>query len=219
MGKKSGLRSAAEAKTALLLVDIQQGLTTDTGFFGTERSTPQFEDNVARLLLAARKYNAHKAAAAAATDDQGKSIFIIHVYHNSTNPESPLWPDKATNAIQPCAAPVAGEPVLCKRVNCSFIGTDLEKRLLGQEIRQLLIFGISTAHCVSTTVRLAADLEIVGPRDGGGVAIVSDASATFNDGDRFDAETVQAVSLGSLEGEFAEVVTTDEVLKQVLAEG
>ncbi|RMZ82679.1 hypothetical protein DV738_g1444, partial [Chaetothyriales sp. CBS 135597] len=212
MGKESGLRPAAEVKTALLLVDIQQGLSTETGYFGTERSTPQLEDNVAKLLLAAREYNRRTVA----QHGQGETIFIIHVFHKSSDPESPLWPEKPTNAIQPWAAPAAGEPVLSKRVNSAFVGTDLEQRLREQKIEQLLIFGLTTDHCISTTVRWASDLEIVGPKEAGGVAIVSDASAAFNYGDRFDAETVHAVSVGGLEDEFARVVSTDEVLRQVI---
>ncbi|RMD44716.1 hypothetical protein DV735_g245, partial [Chaetothyriales sp. CBS 134920] len=193
MGTERGLKPAAEARTALLLVDIQQGLTTETGYFGTERSTPQLEDNVARLLRAAREYNRDKLG----QHRQGQSIFIIHVFHKSGDPESPLWPDKPTNAIQPWAAPTAEELVLSKRVNSAFVGTDLEKRLREQNIRQLLIFGVSTDHCISTTVRWASDLEIVGPKEGGGVAIVSDASAAFNYGDRFGAETVHATRCSS----------------------
>ncbi|RMZ91274.1 hypothetical protein DV736_g1508, partial [Chaetothyriales sp. CBS 134916] len=203
MGKESGLKPAAEVKTALLLVDTQQGLGTETAFFKTKQSTRQFKDNVAKLLLAARKYNAQVQRAKAAKDDGAKSIFIIHIKQQMQSRLVRLrWQRNRS--------------VLSKTVNCGFIGTDLEKRLRDQKIRQLLILGISSDHCVSTTVRLAAVLEMVGPRDGGGLAIVSDASAAFNYGDKFDAETVHLVSLSSLEDEFAKVITTEEVLKQVI---
>lgn len=55
---------------------------------------------------------------------------------------------------------------------------------------------------------MAADLAVV---DRGKIFIVSDATATFNKGG-FDAETVHRVNLASLEGEFANVVSTNEVL-------
>ena len=207
----SPLRSASELKTALLLVDVQSGLTTESGFYGTERSTPQFEDNITSLLSSARKYNISQS-------DQARSIFIAHVFHNSTSPKSPLWPTKPTNKAMSCAAPIDGEPVLSKKVNCAFVGTDLEKMLREQKIRQIIICGIATDHCVSTTVRLAADLEIVKRQDDdlGLVAIIGDASAAFNNRGRFDAETVHAVNLASLEDEFAEVISTKDVLGIVL---
>ena len=207
----SPLRPASQLETALLLVDIQSGLTTESGLFGTERSTPQFEDNMSGLLSSVRKYNTSQT-------DQAEAVFIAHVLHKSTNPESPLWPTKHTNKIMPYAAPIDGEPVLSKSVNCAFVGTDLEKLLRDQKIRQLIICGIATDHCVSTTVRLAADLEIVKRKDDdlGLVAIIEDASAAFNNRGRFDAETVHAVNLASLEDEFAEVVSTRDVLEIVL---
>ena len=121
----------------------------------------------------------------------------------------------------PCAAPVKGEPVFYKNVNCSFVGTDLEKLLREQKIRQLIICGIATDHCVSTTVRLAADLGIVKSHDDelGLVAIIGDASAAFNNRGKFAAETVHAVNLASSEDEFAEVITTKDVVEIMLDGG
>jgi hypothetical protein len=43
---------------------------------------------------------------------------------------------------------------------------------------------------------------------------VRDATATYSKGG-FDAETVHAVHLASLDGEFASVVGTDEVVKTI----
>ena len=207
------LQPASNLKTALLLVDIQQGLTVEAGYYGTERSTPEFDNNVAALLAAARKYNEK-------VTHPSDQIFVAHVCHDSTDPESPLWPSKATNKIQPRAAPAKGEPLIRKSVNCAFVGTNLEQVLRNQDIRQLFIFGIATDHCVSTTVRLAADLGIVKRKEDalGLVAVVSDATAAFNNRGKFDAETVHAVNLASLEDEFAEIVSTKDVLVSVLGE-
>lgn len=66
---------------------------------------------------------------------------------------------------------------------------------------------------MSTTTRVASDLNVVG--DDGVVALIDDCSAAFNT-EKFDAETVHAVNVASLEGEFAEVVSTKEVLERVL---
>jgi nicotinamidase-related amidase len=207
------LHHATTLKTALLLVDIQLGLTHPTSsstYFGTTRSTPLFESNITTLLSSIRHYNTTQPS-----DTPDRKVCIVHVYHNSIHPESPLYPGNPTNGLMPCATPLPDEPILSKNVNCAFINTNLETLLRSQGIRQLIICGISTSHCVSTTVRLASDLGVVkrkGDDDGRGVvAVVSDACAAFNEG-RFDAETVHEVNLASLEGEFAKVVTVEDVL-------
>lgn len=61
---------------------------------------------------------------------------------------------------------------------------------------------------VSTTTRMAESL-------GFDVAIVRDATATFErelDGVEIDAETNHRVALAQLQGEFAKVVTAEDVL-------
>lgn len=46
----------------------------------------------------------------------------------------------------------------------------------------------------------------------GRIVLVSDETATFGKGG-FDSETVHKVSVASLEGEFADVVGTEEIVK------
>jgi nicotinamidase-related amidase len=106
-------------------------------------------------------------------------------------------------------APRTGEPVIKKNANSAFIGTDLEKQLHDLGNRTVVIVGLTTDHCVSTTARMAANL-------GFETYVVSDATATFDrdalGGRHFDAEEVHAVSLASLDGEFAKVVATADIL-------
>ncbi|MEO0972270.1 MAG: cysteine hydrolase family protein [Pseudomonadota bacterium] len=175
----------------LLPIDIQQGFEDHT-YWGGERNNPQFEANVEALITAARR----------------ASVPIIHVKHDSVDPRSPLRPGLAGNAIMACAAPEGDEPVLGKSVNSGFIGTDLEERLRALGATQLIAFGMTTDHCVSTTVRMAANL-------GFATVLVSDACATFpkSVGEHsFDAQTLHLVHLASLADEFADVRTTRETL-------
>ena len=179
----------------ILPVDIQQGLD-DWSYWGGDRSTPGFESNVATLLAAARA--------------QGQTL--IHVKHNSTNPDSPLRPGQAGNDFKPEARPIDGELVIGKTVNSAFIGTGLEPRLNAMGANQLVIFGLTTQHCVSTTVRMAGNL-------GFETFLVGDATAAFPvrdaNGHVMDAETVHRVHLASIDGEFATVISTQEAVSLI----
>ncbi|CAI0653423.1 unnamed protein product [Colletotrichum noveboracense] len=115
--------------------------------------------------------------------------------------------------------------VLVKNFNSSFVGTQLESILRSGGIRQLVVLGLTTDHCVSTTVRMASNLQVLGD-DGGpdgngegvhGVILVRDAVATYEKGG-FDAETVHAVSLASLDEEFAQVVSAKDVMTKVTSD-
>ena len=176
---------------ALLIVDVQQGLKDPK--WGP-RNNPEAEENIGRLL-------AHWRAS-------GRPI--IHIQHCSTEPDSPLRPDRPGNAFQDVVAPQAGEPIFQKTVNSAFIGTDLEAYLRQREIATLVVVGLTTNHCVSTTVRMAGNLGFT-------TYVVSDATATFDragpDGTVYKAAQVHDISLASLHGEFATVVATETLLK------
>jgi nicotinamidase-related amidase len=95
-------------------------------------------------------------------------------------------------------------------VNSAFIGTGLEEYLNENGLDSLVIVGLTTDHCVSTSTRMAGNL-------GFDVTLVSDATATFDrkdaSGEHISAEDMHRVNLASLNGEFCIVKTTDEVLK------
>ena len=175
---------------ALILIDVQNGF--DDPRWGA-RSNPQAEANIAALLAAWR--------------ESGRPV--IHVRHDSVLPGSPLRPGQAGNAIKAEAAPQGDEPVLGKSVNSAFIGTGLEDRLRAAGIASVVIVGLTTDHCVSTTTRMAGNL-------GFETVLVGDATATFDrtgpDGDFYPAKTIHRVELASLHGEFATVATTADVL-------
>ncbi len=177
--------------TALLLIDWQQGLR-DAGYYG-QRCNPASEMNAAKLI--------EKARAA------GMPVF--HVRHASTEPNSPLGADQPGFAFEPHAEPADGEPVYTKSVNSGFVGTTLEADLRAHGIHHLIVCGLTTDHCVSTTVRMAANLGFC-------VTLAGDACHACErvgpDGEWHSAEIMHRVNLASLNGEFAAVRTTDEII-------
>ena len=181
----------SDDKRALIIIDVQAGL--DDPRLG-RRNNPLAEANMARLLARWR--------------ERGQPVF--HIQHMSTEPRSPLRPGLPGNAIKAIVAPLAHEPLIQKRVNSAFIGTDLENRLREAGIASLLLVGLTTDHCVSSSARMAADL-------GFRVAVVADATAaherTSYDGRHYSAETVHALALANLHGEFATVVRSDQALE------
>ena len=176
--------------SALLLIDVQQAFGGTT--WGA-RNNPDAERNIASLLAAWRE----------------RGLPIIHVRHDSVEPQSPLRPGLPGNQFTPEAMPQAGEPVFGKHVNSAFIGTELEKYLRQHGIQNLVMAGMTTDHCVSTSARMAANL-------GFNVVVVDDACCTFDrrdqDGDHYSAELMHRTALASLHKEFARVVRTNDVL-------
>lgn len=181
--------------TVLLMIDVQTGF--DDPGWGL-RNNPDAETNMARLLMAWRTI--------------GRPV--IHVQHLSTNPASPLHPDQAGYAMKDIVRPASGEPIIIKQVNSAFIGTDLEQQLRARGLGTLVIVGLTTDHCVSTTTRMAANL-------GFETYVISDATATFGKHDHrgtyYSADAVHAINLASLHGEFAQVVDTSTVLQGLRA--
>jgi nicotinamidase-related amidase len=181
---------AMSRRTALVLIDVQQGL--DHPKWGA-RNNPDAEKRMAELL------GAWRAA----------ELPVVHVQHLSVAPNSPLRPELPGNAFKAEALPIAGEPVFQKHVNSAFIGTELEAYLRSKAIDSVVVVGLTTDHCVSTTVRMAGNL-------GFKVTLVGDATATFErtgpDGEHYSADVMHRAALASLHGEFATVSTTSEVL-------
>lgn len=180
------------ANATLILIDVQRGF--DAPYWG-ERNNPDAERKIETLL--SRWRASHRP--------------VVHVRHDSVEPESALRPDSPGNAIKDEAAPRHDEPVVGKHVNSAFIGTDLEARLRAHASDTVVLCGFTTNHCVSTTARMAGNL-------GFRTFVLSDSTVAFAmrspgpDGRLIPAAVMHEVGLAELNREFATILTTDELL-------
>ncbi len=191
------MRTFDPSNTALIVVDMQKG-ALEREAAGEQRNNPGALANIACLLSAFRS----------------NDMAIIHVRHASTEPNSLLRPELPGFVVIDEVAEQPGELVLVKNVNSSFIGTDLEERLHAGGIDTLMIVGFATNHCVETTARMAGNL-------GFDTRLVEDACFTFAnmgpDGTRHSADAIHAMTLANLNGEFAEIVTTQNIVTALSA--
>jgi nicotinamidase-related amidase len=137
---------------------------------------------------------------------------VLHVKHNSRNPASPLHPSREGNGLQGWIAPRAGEKIIEKEVNSAFIGTELEAELRRLSVTRVILVGLTTPHCISTTARMAGNL-------GFDTYVVSDATAAFewrsHLGTQLKPEEMHFHALAALHGEFATVVTASTVIEEL----
>jgi len=183
--------------SALLLIDFQRAFE-DTDVWGSERSDPDAERLALEILDAFRT--------------AGEPV--VHVVHDSLQPASPFRHGSPGFAPLPGFEPGEGESRIVKHENSAFAGTGLDTLLRRLDVRRLVVAGLTTPHCVSTSVRMAANT-------GFDVTLAGNACASFAmdcpDGRRLDAETVQAVHIASLHGEFCRVLPSDEIVANLSA--
>lgn len=176
--------------TALLVVDMQLGF--DDPAWGA-RNNPGAEVKVAALIAAWRAARAP----------------VIHVHHNSPGPGGRFRPGTPGCTVKPEARPLGQEKVFRKTVNSAFIGTRLEAELRAMDVQSLAVVGLTTNHCISTTVRMAGNL-------GFATFVAADATATFDrtglSGEIRLAEDVHNAALSDLQDEFAEIVDSDGLI-------
>jgi nicotinamidase-related amidase len=197
--------------TALILIDIQRAFFESSSYFGSERSNPDFVNTVMSLLAKFRSFQ---------IPAEGSGPLIVHVYHISSNPDSPLYRGKPGVAFVDFAEPREHEPRFSKGVNSAFVGTGLAELLRKRDIRELYVCGLTTEHCVSTSTRMAANLGILDRENGKGelekgrIVLVDDATAAYNKGD-ISAELVHKVNVACLDEEFCEAKSATEVMDEM----
>jgi nicotinamidase-related amidase len=175
---------------ALIVIDVQRAFADPV--WGP-RDNPECEANIASLIA----------------DFRRREQPVVFVRHDSTEPGSTLAPGHPGNAFQDV---ITGEPdlLVTKHVNSAFLGEPALGPWLDEcGITQITICGITTNHCCETTARMGGNL-------GYDVTFVIDATHTFDratpDGEVIPAATIAKVTAANLDGEFARVVRTRDVL-------
>lgn len=176
---------------ALLLVDIQKAFL-EKDYPGLIRNNENAEFICGKILKKWRTLD----------------LPIIHVRHSSTNPKSKLHKSRPGFEFNDYVTPLETEMVLTKEVNSAFIGTNLENILIKSHIDTLVIVGMTTNHCISTTVRMSGNL-------GFDTYLISDSTACYNtkglNGEIIACNTIYNSALASLQEEFATVIDSKEL--------
>ena len=134
-------------------------------------------------------------------------VFIRHLAIKS-NP-SFFIPDTFGSEIHDSIRPLENETVIIKNFPNSFRNTNLHQYLQAINTSELVICGAMSHMCVDTTTRAAFDL-------GYSCTLISDACATrnlvFND-QMVKATDVQIAYMAALNGTFAQVISTSQLLQ------
>lgn len=176
---------------ALIVIDVQKAI--DAPSWG-RRGQPHAEAEIARLLAVWR----------------ARAWPIFHIRHDSTNADSPYRPGQEGHDFKEACMPLDGETIVPKDTNSAFIGTDLEQQLRNAQIKRLVITGVLLENSVEATVRMAGNL-------GFEVLLPLEATASIDrrdhNGRTWTAEDVHALTLSILDGEYATVVSVEDLLE------
>lgn len=146
-------------------------------------------------------------AARVIADARSKGDTVVHVRHESANPDVPFFvPGTEGVLIHPQVAPGGNEPVIVKNFPNSFLKTELEQILDEEGIEEVTVVGAMSHMCIDATTRAASDL-------GYKTTVVHDACATRDlefRGQTVPAAQVHTALMSALEFGYAAVVTTDE---------
>ena len=172
---------------ALIVVDVQRGFEDPA--FGT-RNNPAAEENIGALIAAWR--------------ERGEPV--VFVRHDEAGPLAAGSPGHEFKDV------IDGEPdlLITKQAHSAFHGDrDLHGWLGDRGIGAIAVCGITTSHCCETTARVGSDL-------GYDVRFVLDATHTFDmhgpDGETVTGDEIARMTQVNLDGEFARVVSTAEVI-------
>ncbi|MEE4410546.1 MULTISPECIES: cysteine hydrolase family protein [unclassified Serratia (in: enterobacteria)] len=182
-------------KTALIVVDIQNEYYSGSGFRG-KMVIPDGD----KVLVNSKKLVAFAR-------QNGMRVYFVR-HQGPAN--GPLFAEGSIYAeFYQALQPAKGDSVITKTTPSAFVGTDLDAQLKKQGIKTLIVAGLMTHMCISSTARDAVPL-------GYDVLIPEDATATrdLDDGAGgvVDHRILQRAALAGVADVFAEIKTTAGIL-------
>jgi nicotinamidase-related amidase len=200
------------ARAALVLIDLQRlCVAPDRGMFARaaelgirERMEP-YGRRLRELVLP------NSAALAGAFRAAGAPVIYTRI--RSATPDGTdrggchvrlglhVAPDDPDGDIVAEVAPQDGDLVVDKTTSDAFIGTDLERLLRNLEVADLVVGGVLTNECVSSTVRHAADIGFT-------VHVVEDACAGVE-------HDLHEAALRTLGRTYARITSTSQLLEEI----
>lgn len=169
--------------TALVIIDMQQGMFTDT-------VAPHHGEEVLQRCV-----DLLKRARAAGTP-------VFHVQHDGPEGD-PLHKGTPGFPHHPDVAPKTGELVIVKQNISAFHGTDFHEQLKKKGIDRLVVAGMQSDYCVDTACRAAKAL-------GYSIVLAGDAHTTF-DNKVLAAERIVAHHNATLDGAFVELAKSADI--------
>ncbi|MEL6946475.1 MAG: isochorismatase family protein [Pseudomonadota bacterium] len=178
----------------LVLIDMQKAVD-DAGMAKIRgmRGQPAAEEKAAALLAHWR--------------ESGQPI--VHIQNHSMDPDAADAPGKPGHAFIPALKPQSHEPVVEKRGDNAFVGTDLMAVLEDAGPAELVVCGMTLENSVESTIRMAHALGFM-------VFLAADCCASrprvSPDGQTWSSDTIHAVTLSVLDGDYAKIVTSGDLM-------
>lgn len=173
---------------ALLIIDMQR-FVEDRIAHGIEYAPQGCTDNMERALNKFRQ--------------AGRPI--LHVRHEEPDFRSSLHKMSPLSCPMTAFDALDGEQIFIKNTSSAFASTTLSSWLTDVGITDIAVIGAVAGYCVNSTVRMGADL-------GFNMTVINDAIISFPvEKSGLTAQSILAVTLGLFEGEFARLISTDEL--------
>lgn len=196
------MESIAPARTALVVVDVQNDFVADGGFFdaiGADVKTAQRRiPALVRLIAAARSARVPVVFVQAIYDPQYVSA-PMRERNRRRGVERPRCLTGSWGADFYEVKPLPGEPVVIKHRYSAVPNTDFLPVLRRLGVDSLLLAGVATDTCVESTARDAYFIDYY-------VTIVADCCAAYDENDHLGA-------LRRFERDYGAVVTAAEVME------
>jgi len=187
--------SLSASQTALIVVDIQNEYYAGKNFRG-QMVIPDGD----KVLKNSQKLVSY-------AHQKGMQVYFVR---HIAPKDSPLFAEGSVYArFHQDLQPSARDAIITKATPSSFVGTDLDAQLKKKGIKKVIVIGLMTHMCISSTARDAVPL-------GYNVIIPEDATATrdLDDGQGgvVDHKALQRAALAGVADVFAEIMTTKDVM-------